>query len=110
MYTQQQLERLLGIGEWWNIQFARDRLRNISHANLRELIFSFPRGVEGVQIIKDTYGDNDEFMFVGTAEQRQKRIERSILFLEFEKRKMAYYPVIVEQLDKQLETQRSLLA
>ena len=47
-YTQSQLARILGIGKWWNMFQASRRLGNISQANLRELIASFPRGINGV--------------------------------------------------------------
>lgn len=74
-YTQAQLERLLGVGRWWNIQQAASRLGNISYDNLRDLILSFPRGVDGVHIhYTKEYGDDFEFRFVGTAEQRAKRL------------------------------------
>ena len=74
-YTQAQLERLLGIGRWWNIQQAANRLGNISYDNLRNLLLTFPRGFNGIQLLyTKEYGDDFEFRFVGTPEQHAKRV------------------------------------
>lgn len=56
-YTQAQLENLLSIGKWWSINTAAARLGNISKENLRELLFSFPTGIDGITIQKSEIDD-----------------------------------------------------
>ena len=112
-YTQSQLARILGVGKWWNMFQASRRLGNISQANLRELIASFPRGINGV-IVSDSelFKGNEEFMFIGTAGQKKRRLQVSRLYLVMSLRqsKTQLFPSIVRgiradisALDKQLE-------
>ena len=117
VYTQEQLERLLGVGEWWNMQFASDRIGNISQSDLRETIFNLPRGINGVHIVMSKkYPGNEEFMFLGTHEQTIKRLKTSRIRLEFELRKASVqaFPSIMRsirsdicRIDRNLRTLRS---
>jgi len=111
-YTQAQLENLLGIGKWWSINTAAARLGNISKENLRKLLFSFPTGIDGIAIQKsEIFKGNEDFMFVGTREQKIERLQHSRTRLKFDLRKpqAQCHPVImrsirekISEIDKQL--------
>lgn len=88
-YTQARLEKLLGIGKWWSMATAARRLRNISQSDLRDLLFSFPSGINGVLIEKsEIFKGNEDFMFVGTRDQKIRRMQRDRLYLKMSLRKV----------------------
>ncbi len=87
-YTQQRLERILGIGTWWSMRTAAKQLRNISQSDLRDLLFGFPSGIGGVLIQKSKiFKGNEDFMFVGTAKEKKSRLQRDRLYLLMSLRK-----------------------
>ena len=92
---------------------AARRLGNISQSDLRDLLFSFSTGANGVLIQKsEIFKGNEDCMFVGTPAEKKSRIQRDRLYLRMTLRqaKTQAFPSImrsiradISKLDKELE-------